>query len=385
MSWRNERKLYRRTCDLTGKPIVSIYHPETKFPVYSAEARFGDAWEGLDHGQDYDFTKPFFQQYFELQQKVPRIAMICDNNQNCDYTNGVSDSKNCYLIYGGTLCEDCMYGSPYTCKNCVDSFLLRDSEYCYECTDCSGLYNCSYCRNCAKSSELQHCLGVEGSADCFGCVGLITKKYCIFNVQYSKEDYLTQLQDLKAMTKEAIQEKMNALLAQMPFRYYIGTGNEQVEGNYIFNSNKCSHTFDVSESENCRHSTYLTMTKTIMDCDYGERGELLYENCGFRRLQKVAFGYMNRIMTDNLWYCSLCYNNVHNCFGCIGIKNKQYCILNKQYTQEEYEALMPKIIAHMTANGERGEFFPIASSCYGYNETCAQDYYPLTREQALAK
>jgi hypothetical protein len=44
---------------------------------------------------------------------------------------------------------------------------------------------------------------------------------------------------------------------------------------------------------------------------------------------------------------------------------KEYCILNKQYTKEEYEILVPKIIEHMKtfpsphgrgARGEGGEW-----------------------------
>ena len=40
------------------------------------------------------------------------------------------------------------------------------------------------------------------------------------------------------------------------------------------------------------------------------------------------------------------------CFGCVGLRNKSYCILNKQYTKEEYETLVPRIIAHMRETGE---------------------------------
>ena len=72
-------------------------------------------------------------------------------------------------------------------------------------------------------------------------------------------------------------------------------------------------------------------------------------------------------------------------FGCISAKHKQYCILNKQYTKEEYEALVPKIIEHMRKTGEFGEFFPASISPFGYNETVANEYFPLTREEALEK
>jgi hypothetical protein len=136
------------------------------------------------------------------------------------------------------------------------------------------------------------------------------------------------------------------------------------------------------EVQDAKYSTYATDTKDIMDCDYGEHCNLLYENSGFFRINNVFFACMNRVATDNLLYCYMCYNNVHNCFGCIGLKNKQYCILNKQYTKAEYEKLIPQIIEHMTKLGERWEFFPIAISPCGYNETTAQEYYPITQKQA---
>ncbi|MDD3861895.1 MAG: hypothetical protein PHP74_03355 [Candidatus Gracilibacteria bacterium] len=36
-------------------------------------------------------------------------------------------------------------------------------------------------------------------------------------------------------------------------------------------------------------------------------------------------------------------------------------------------------------NKEWGEFFPISMSAFCYNETIAQDYYPITKEEALIK
>jgi hypothetical protein len=73
------------------------------------------------------------------------------------------------------------------------------------------------------------------------------------------------------------------------------------------------------------------------------------------------------------------------------MRNKKYCILNKQYTKEEYEKLVQKIITQMSEMpyvdmaGRRygyGEFFPSDISLYGYNETVAMDYYPLSKKEA---
>src|SRR3989344_3075374 len=74
-----------------------------------------------------------------------------------------------------------------------------------------------------------------------------------------------------------------------------------------------------------------------------------------------------------------------NLFGCVGLRNKKYCILNKQYTKEEYEELAPRIIAHMRNTEEWGRFFPMEQSSFAYNETEAQDYFPLKKEEAAQR
>lgn len=71
-----------------------------------------------------------------------------------------------------------------------------------------------------------------------------------------------------------------------------------------------------------------------------------------------------------------------NLFGCIGLRNKEYCIFNKQYTKEEYNALVPQIIEHMKKTGEWGKFFHPSLSPFGYNETVANEYFPVKNVQA---
>ena len=92
--------------------------------------------------------------------------------------------------------------------------------------------------------------------------------------------------------------------------------------------------------------------------------------------------------------CSEECQNCLNVFGCEGLRKKQYCILNKQYTKEEYEKLLPKIIKHMEEMPyvdkkgniyKYGEFFPSDLSPFCYNETIAQEYFPLVKEEALEK
>lgn len=61
------------------------------------------------------------------------------------------------------------------------------------------------------------------------------------------------------------------------------------------------------------------------------------------------------------------------------MNKKQYCIFNKQYTQEEYSIMLSRIVEHMRATGEWGEFFPPEHSPFPYNHSLAQRYFPLTK------
>jgi hypothetical protein len=69
-------------------------------------------------------------------------------------------------------------------------------------------------------------------------------------------------------------------------------------------------------------------------------------------------------------YCHSCFNS-HDLFGCIGFKHNEYCILNKQYTKEEYFKLKEKLKKHMIETKEYGEFFPIEISPFEYEKTMA--------------
>jgi len=80
----------------------------------------------------------------------------------------------------------------------------------------------------------------------------------------------------------------------------------------------------------------------------------------------------------------MCHNSTH-LFGCIGLKQKDYSILNKEYSKEEYFELIPKIIEKMKQDNEHGGFFPVSISPFCYNETVAQEYYPLLKEEVVSK
>src|SRR3989338_9488959 len=82
MTWRNDRSFYLRKCDLSGKQIVSIYPANTPFPVYHPDEWYSDQWNALTYGQDFDFSRPFFEQWNKLFLKVPRLGIDFINCEN---------------------------------------------------------------------------------------------------------------------------------------------------------------------------------------------------------------------------------------------------------------------------------------------------------------
>ncbi|MBI1812939.1 hypothetical protein HY285_05705 [Candidatus Peregrinibacteria bacterium] len=381
MSWRMERCLYFRTCDATGKKILSVISLESPFKAFYHEAWYGDTWNALDYGRPYDFSRPFFEQFAELMRQVPLLALSITNVQNCDYVNQVGFSKNCYLIIEADYDQDCLYGYRiFYNKNCVDVLEVMHSERCYECIDCAKCYNLRFsqqCTQCVDSLFLYDCRSCTG---CFGCVGMRQAQHCMFNQQLSKEQYESHLKSFDPCNPahmNAARAQFEALKLKHPRKAFIGEQNENVTGNYIDESKDCSSSFGLRGCRDCRHCLYVREAKDCMDyLVWGDRAERIYDcECCGHNIQNLHFCCDCWDGSHDLLYCFQCVLNASNCFGCVGLQKGKYCILNKQYAQEEYEALVPKIIGHMQKSGEWGSFFPTTISPYAYNETAAQENF----------
>src|SRR3989338_9885653 len=67
LSFRSERFLYHRKCDLSGKQIISSYSSDKPFPVYENDEWWSDKWDPLSYCRDFDFNRPFFEQFRDLR------------------------------------------------------------------------------------------------------------------------------------------------------------------------------------------------------------------------------------------------------------------------------------------------------------------------------
>ncbi len=382
LAWRNERKIYWRTCDISHKKILSIYSPDKKLTVYDHNYWWSDKFNALEYGQEFDVNKKFFEQFLELLKRVPHNSINVHNNENSEYSNHTADSKNCYLMFASVGNEDCLFGNYVnTGKDCVDCFSVRDGELNYECIDCVKNYNLKFSElseNCTDSSFLFNCKSCE---NCFMSSNLRQKKYFILNQKYSKEQYFKILKEINLGNNTVLKdfkEKFKDLKAKTVRKFMEGQQNENVTGNLIYRSKNCQECFDTQNSEDCKFLGYSNFAKNTMDAYAAYKStEMCYETIasGGGTSYGNKFCYLPWGAT-NLEYCVNVFFS-QDCFGCTGLKKNKYCILNTQYSKEEYFILKEKIIEHMKVSGEYGEFFPMELSPFGYNETIAQEYFPL--------
>jgi hypothetical protein len=387
LTWRVERNLYMSKCHLTQKPVLSQFPPDSPFKATYHEAWYGDKWSGLDYGREFDFNRPFFEQFAELMREVPLLATNVVNVQNCDFLNQCGYSRNCYFTIEADENQDSMYGyRVFGNKTIVDCLEVTKSERCYECIDCDKCFQVRYSQLCEQCNDSSFLFDCRSCTNCFGCTGLRRKNYCMFNEELDKEEYQERMAlfDFSNRTHiAAAREQWNRLRAKQIRKCSIGEQNENVTGNYIYESKDCQDCFGIRACRDCR---YCQLVRGSKDCQdyfvFGEKAEKIYESeCCGGGLQNLRYCCDCFEGVRDLTYCMQCMQTCTNCFGCVGLKKQEYCILNKKYTKDEYEEILPKIIEHMQKTEEWGEFFPSAISPYCYNETAAQEYFPLTQSE----
>jgi hypothetical protein len=353
----------------------------------------------MEYGHDFDFSKSFFEQFYELQKTTPYQATDNRNCTNCDFSDSSIRCKDCTLIFGSLQSINCYYGdSVIFSHDSLDSDIVFNADHAYYTINSNGVYNTKFAYfsdECMDSSFLFNCLGC---INCFGCINLRNKKYCIWNKQYTKEEYQKEIKKWDLGSYEIIQkakEKFMELYYNTPRRYALVVNSTDVTGNDIKNTKNCKNCFATRHGvENCKNIfTCGLLLKDSMDTTTGgDTSELLYENASSLQSAQVMFSHScnnSREVeySDRLFNCS-------NCFGCVMSRHKKYCILNKQYTKEEYEALIPQIKKHMNdmpyvdKKGrvyKYGEFLPPEHSLWAYNETWANQFFPLGKEEVLSQ
>jgi len=385
---------------VTGKSILSLFPPEAKFPIYDDSYWASDNWDPFSYGVDFDKSRPFLSQLYELNLKVPRARSSVINMINSEYSANAADLKDCYLIFNSAFSENCAYGNAVDySKNCFDNSHLNSSEKCYESfwlTKCYDTHFSSQCEECVSVWFSKNC---QGCTNCFGCVNLRNKSYYFFNKQLSRDEYLLKINSLnlfKWSSVEDMRNEANNFWVDYPVKYFQGLKNQSCSGEYISNSKNVRHSYLVRGGEDLTYVYYgqIPPFKDSMDVIVGgDNSELIYESttCGWNSSQ-IRFCWECWDGGIDFEYSMFCGKRANHVFGSVSIRSGEYVILNKKYSKEEFYKLRDEIRKHMDEipfidkKGrvyKYGEFFPPEFSPYAYNDTIAQEHFPLSKEEII--
>jgi hypothetical protein len=387
LAFRNERVFYKRPCDKCKKDIVSMYGPNKSYPVWCYECWFAEDWDATEYGRDYDPRYPFLEQVKNLYNRVPKVALIYVRSVNSEYVNISADNKNCYMLVESSNNEGCIHSYwVQQCRDSVDLSYSHQTELAYDSDDCYNGYQLFYSKGCHDCRNSYFMFDCRGCSDCIGCMNLRNQQYHVFNESLGKEGYEKFLKEGRLDTAsgvDAIRKKFAEFIKTQPRKYAEIVNAPGSSGGYITDAKNCRECFHCYDAEDNAYGEHVW--REAKDCidvsTAGRNASMIYNsiNCGIDVANNivVAQGWSSTF----LGYCFNIFNSNH-CFGSVGLRKKDYCILNKQYSKEEYEALREKIVEEMREKGEYGEFFPASFSPFGYNETVAQEQFPLDKEGA---
>ncbi|MFA6520226.1 MAG: hypothetical protein WCT44_01310 [Candidatus Paceibacterota bacterium] len=378
---------FRKTkSDLSGESMITVL-PESRYPLYTLHEWHSDKWDPMDYGQDYDPNRSFFEQLQELQEKVPHPHQNGSKNTGCDWCDDVWNSKNCYLSRSMEECEDLYYSyRNVKVKNSIDMTICFNTEKSFGCSDCHNSFKIFYSkhsRDCIDSYFLYDCRNCQ---NCFMSWNLRNKQYCIENVQYSKEEYEKKLKSFNLGSHKVVlslKERFEELAKkEVVHRQNFNLKAYNSDGDYLLDVKNCHNCNTINDSEDCYNCMRGLREKSNIDANGCWYSEML-GNCSC-----CLYGYAEKY---SVWsssryseYVDLCIE-CENCFGCVGLKKKKYCILNKQYDKEEYEKIKNQIITDMKKRGEYGKFLPYSMSAGPFNFSTSFLYFPETKKEDILK
>jgi hypothetical protein len=390
--WRNEQALYNRTCDLCGESIISIYHPKYSAPVYCIECHTSDKWDPFSFGIEYDKERPFFEQFKELMNRIPKAATHVGTagsiNINSEYVNFAGGNKNCYLIFNSTLNEDSRYSRGIIkSQDACDIYFAEQIESCYENINLGRCSRVLWSKNTTDSLNSYFLLNCSGCSNCFGCVNLRHKSYFFLNEPLSKEEWEKQVNEILGSYEKItiFKKEFEKFSLKFPRRENNNLKTMNSSGDYIFESKNCFFCFEAFQCENCKYALSIKLAKDSYDIvGRGVKSELLLETVATGHGCSRIIGTWSLENSHDVEY-SYDLRASSYCIGCVGIKHGQYCILNKAYTEEEYKRIKNIIATELCGKEIYGQYFPTELSPWAYNETLAQEYFPLIKDEALAQ
>ncbi|MEK7499187.1 MAG: hypothetical protein AAB649_01115 [Patescibacteria group bacterium] len=216
-------------------------------------------------------------------------------------------------------------------------------------------------------------------------------------MQYSKEEYLERVKAYKLPTHAGLESAKKRFweIAENAIHKFARVHHiVNSTGDNIYNAKNCKACFEIHDIQNLRYVVRGFNVKDSMDLYGTDDEDLTYENINSGLYSSlIKFCADSHTSCIDTRFCSYVRSS-SNLFACISLRNKKFCVFNKQYPENEYNKLVSKIVEHMDEMPyvdsknrvfKYGEFFPPEISPFGYNETAAREYFPRLKHQILAE
>lgn len=286
----------------------------------------------------------FFKELKRLIEADPKPPVHAENCENCNLADHVYYSKNLTYCFDCLKCTDCVYTyDSVRSAKCVDCDYVADSELLYECVDTLKSFNCEFLEDCSHMTDSSYSVGCRNCHDVFGCVNLRNKSFCIFNRQLSEEEYRTKIQQYKKWPAERVLAVVSELKKRYPVTQTHEENNENSAfGNYIYFNKNCYLCFDASYNTDSGYIYDSSEHKTSYDITQSSTNELSYEVTDSANCFNCNYVVYSAHCQDSSYVFNCL--DVKNSLGVVGKAHKQYVILNRQFTKEEYERLSALIL-----------------------------------------
>lgn len=289
---------------------------------------------------DFDFITEFRKLFLAS----PQCGSWTRASENCDYGDITTVSKDCYMCFNSGNCRNAYFCEDSRALNdCTDCAFCESCELCYECSDCDGCYNCDFCQDSTNCQDCYFSYDLRRCKNCFGCVTLRDKEYCIFNEQFSKEEYEKKVKFFNYKDANGIVfiwRELQKLKLKTPRMYVHEHDTINCTGDYIYHSKNCHMCFDTRHTEDSGYIYQANLemgTKDSWDCGPIPTGMDLCYDVAYAH---YLFQCQHLYWCGNLKNCEWCINCLESehLFGCNYLQKKQkaFYILNQKVEEDFY-------------------------------------------------
>ena len=348
-----------------GKPLITTTHPGSGVKVLPDEAWMAADFSSI-HLPDDPATSVVGKVGF-LRERIPfmafrnavppihSISTISMGDENSYFMNACRSKDS---FFGMNALDTERSAEVYQSGHISDSYNVVHSERIH------GSWFVQESRDCLNSKFLFDCRDCE---DCFLATNKRRARFVFENRQLSEGEYRAKVAAIH-LTKRSVLEEYERRFREMIVREAVWPENfndraEASSGEYLLETTRClscyNNNYGCHDQRNCAYMFHETSENMFaVGLFYGSNH--CYGCTTGAKTSQAKFCYLV-VGCQNMEYSMHCYN-CEDCFGCVGLNRKRFCIFNRQYTEEEYYRQVDDIKCRMLEAGEYGKFFPVSFS-----------------------